>query len=133
MIRSSSTRDTAARGIISGEISNGATWVEDLEITLDGTAIAGTPASWTWTLTLRDSCGATVLTLSTSASTLSISQGTESTVLQIRCPQSSLANLADNYDINIRSQDPSDTTVESGGKIVHWGHGSVVMLNEPPV
>lgn len=126
--------NTAARGIISGEISNGATWIEDIEITEDGTAIAGTPASWTWTLTLREDSETTaILTLTTTDSTLSISQGTDATTLQIRCPQSSLTNLRDDYIIDIRSQDTSDVTVESGGKIIHWAHGSVTMLNEPPV
>jgi len=53
--RTPRSSDTGARAILSGTISNGATWYEDIAMTEDGTAISGSPASWTWTLTFRES------------------------------------------------------------------------------
>lgn len=124
--------NTAAKGIISGEISNGTTWVEDIEITEDGTAIAGTPASWTWTLTLRCPTSQTAdLTLTTTEGTLTVTQGTESTTLSIGCPQASLDALCGDYLIDIKSVDTSDITVDTAGLSKHWGHGSVTVLDEP--
>src|SRR5262245_5142305 len=125
--------DTAAKGIISGEISNGITWQEDIEITEDGTAISGSPASWTWTLTLREDFETpAVLSLATGGSGLTVTQGTDSTLLSIGVAQSSLTNLVGEYIIDIRSLDTSSTTVDSAGLSKHWGHGTVLVRNEPP-
>src|SRR5437879_5460291 len=76
---------TGARGIISGSVSNGATWEQDVQITEDGTALTGTPTGWEWRLTVRQSYDQSpVLTLSTATGELTIVQGADYTTLQIR-------------------------------------------------
>ena len=126
-----SAGDTAARCIIDGEISNGVTWVEDVEITEDGTAIAGTPTSWTWTLTLREDYNTSAIFTATTSNYLTITQGTDSTTLAIRVPKASIADLKGEYIIDLKSLDGSDLTADSAGLSKHWGHGIVTVRNEP--
>lgn len=132
----SSTRrgagETGARGIISGSISNGVTWSEDIEITEDGTAISGTPASWGWYLMVREDYEtAPILSLTTTAGTLVVTQGTDSTTLSIRVARASLTQIIGNYIVDIASVDTSDTSPDSAGESVHWAHGLVEFRNEP--
>lgn len=122
---------TGARGIISGSISNGVTWYEDIEITEDGTVIASAN-TWVWYLTLREEYDtAPILTLSTTAGTLIISQGSSSTTLQIRVPRASLSDLEGDYICDIASVDSSSTTYDSAGRSQHWAHGIINVRNEP--
>ncbi len=125
--------ETGARAIISGTVSNGATWYEDVAMTEDGTAIAGSPASWTWTMTFRESLedDSARLTLTTATSGgLTISQGSTETTLQIRVPKASLEGLAGDYFVDLKSLD-TDTTYDSAGRTIHWAHGLVTVRNEP--
>ena len=124
--------ETGARALLSGSISNGATWYEDIAMTEDGTAIAGSPASWTWTMTFRESTDDTSARLTlTTADYLDISQGASSTTLQIRVPKASLTALAGDYIVDLKSLDTSDTTADSAGRSIHWAHGVVTVRNEP--
>lgn len=132
----SSTRrgagETGARGIIRGSVSNGVTWNEDIAITQDGTAIPGSPASWKWYLMVREDYEtAPILTLTTTAGTLSVTQGADSTTLSIRVPRASLTNIIGNYVVDIASVDTSDTSPDSAGESIHWAHGDVEFRNEP--
>lgn len=123
---------TGARALLSGYISNGVTWYEDVAMTEDGTAISGSPASWTWTMTFRESTedDSAVLTLTT-ADDLTISQGATETTLQIRVAAATLTDLEGDYIVDLKSLNTSDTTADSAGRSVHWAHGTVTVRNEP--
>ena len=126
--------ETGARALLSGSISNGVTWYEDVAMTEDGTAISGTPASWTWTMTFRESLedDSAVLTLTTAASGgLTISQGADATTLQIRVAKATIAPLEGDYIVDLKSLDTTDTTYDSAGRSIHWAHGVVTVRNEP--
>lgn len=125
------TGPTGARNLISGTISNGATWVEDVQITEDGTVVTDAN-TFDWTLTLRESeeDSSAVLTLTTD-DYLSITQSADYTLLSIRLPKASLTALDGNYIIDIKSVDTTDTADDSEGLSIHWGHGLVTVLNEP--
>ncbi len=125
--------ETGARAILSGTISNGATWYEDVAMTEDGTAIAGTPTSWTWTMTFRESLedDSAVLTLTTATGGgLTIVQGSTETTLQIRVPKATISALEGDYIVDLKSLD-SVTTYDSAGRSIHWAHGIVTVRNEP--
>lgn len=126
---------TAARGIVTGTIAGNASWYEDVEITEDGTAVAGSPTTWEWRLTLRKDATDTsspILTLTTvdaagpsGIDTLTIVQGTSSTILQIRVPFTSPQGIdAGDYFIDIASQDTS-------ARVIAWAHGLVTVTDEP--
>lgn len=123
-----SRQGTGARGLLSGTISNGATWWEDLEITENGTVITDAD-TWTWKMTFRESAedDATVLVLSTTDGTLTISQGTDATTVQIRVAYTALSALEGDYICDLASLDTSTTP----DKLVHWAHGVVSFRNEP--
>lgn len=119
---------TGARGLISGVISNGATWWEDVSITEDGTVIADAD-TWTWRMTFREANDedSVVLTLSTTDGTLTISQGADATTLQIRVAYTALSDLEGDYVCDLASLDTSTNP----DKLVHWAHGIVTFRNEP--
>ena len=123
--------NTGARGILSGTISNGASWYEDIEITENGTVIASAD-TWDWTLTFRDPeiDDSAVLTLTTDDD-LIISQGSDSTTVQIRVAKADISALEGEYVVDLKSLDTSDTTYDSAGKSIHWAHGRVTVLAEP--
>jgi len=116
---------TNARSVLSGIVSNGATWAEDVEITEDGIAVSGSPGSWTWRFIFRQSYdNVAFLTLSTADGTLAIIEGATSTILQIRVPYSSLSGMDGAYFADLASLDGSNT-------LTHWAHGIVTFTNEP--
>jgi hypothetical protein len=119
---------TGARGIISGVISSGATWWEDLELTEDGTVITSAD-TWTWRMTFRESGNedSIALTLSTTDGTLTISQGADATTIQIRVVYTALSAMEGDYICDLASLDTSTTP----DKLVHWAHGVVTFRNEP--
>ena len=119
---------TGARGMISGVISNGATWWEDVELTEDGTVITSAD-TWVWRMTFRESGNedSTVLTLTTADSTLTISQGADATTLQIRVAYTALSAMEGDYICDLASLDTSTTP----DKVVHWASGVVTFRNEP--
>lgn len=126
--------ETGAHAILSGTISNGASWYEDVAMTEDGAAISGSPASWTWTMTFRESTedDSAVLTLTTAASGgLTVTQGATETTLAIRVSKASISALEGDYIVDLKSLDTSDTTYDSAGRSRHWAHGLVTVRNEP--
>ena len=120
---------TGAHGIIRGSISNGATWYKDLLITENGTAIAGTPASWVWQLNLRSFPDNTVvLGLTTADGTLTVSQGATATTIQIRVVYTTMNGIdPGNYLIDLASLDDTATPA----RLIHWAHGVVTVRHEP--
>lgn len=125
MTRTSRTVNTA-RNVISGAISGGATWYEDVTMTDNGTVITNAD-TWDWRMTFRDSIDddSSVLTLSTDDGTLTITQNADSTTLGIRVAASSLSSIDGDKVADIESRD-------SDGRIIHWGHGIVTFPNAPP-
>lgn len=130
-VRSNSI-NTGARALLSGTISNNVTWYEDVAMTSDGAAIDNAE-DWSWTMTFRcyEEDDSAELTLSTSAGTLAISQGAESTTLQIRVPAASLSSMEGDRICDLKSIDTSDTSDDSAGLSIHWAHGVVTFLNGP--
>jgi hypothetical protein len=127
-ITSRGAGETGARGKISGTISNGATWWEDVELTEDGTVITNAD-TWTWRMTFRSDPNndSADLTLSTTDGTLTISQGADATTLQIRVVYTALSAMDGDYICDIASLDTSTTP----DKLVHWASGVVTFRNEP--
>ena len=94
-------------------------------MTEDGTAIANTPTGWEWRMTFRLSYDdAPDLTLTTTDSTLTISQGADATTLQIRVDPDRLSDLEGDYICDLASKDTDD-------RIIHWAHGVVTFRHEP--
>jgi hypothetical protein len=127
-ITSRQITQTGARGLISGVVSNGATWWEDVSLTEDGTVITSAD-TWTWQMAFRSDpdSDATDLVLSTTDGTLAIAQAADETTLQIRVAYTALSALEGDYICDLASLDTSTTPY----KLVHWGHGIVTFRNEP--
>ncbi len=117
---------TGARNIVSGFVSNGATWYEDVAMSEDGSQIASAD-TFDWRMTFRDceELDSLDLTLSTDDSTLAIVQAGSSTTLQIRVPYTSLSAMEGDFVCDLASKDPAT------GRVVHWAHGVVTFVNEP--
>ena len=126
------TAQTGARSIISGSVSNGATWYEDVSMTEDGSVIADAD-TWDWTMTFRtDRTSDTAdLTLTTGAGTLNVTQGADASTLEIRVPKASLTSMDGDYICDLVSLDTTDVADDSAGRSIHWGHGTVTFLNQP--
>ena len=113
---------TGAKGIVSGFLSNGATWVETFELSENEAEISGADTS-TWKLVFKNcDSGSPVLTL-TSGSEITVTQNTTSTLFAISCPQSSLDALEGDYSVDFASQ-------AAGGTITHWLSGIVTIIDE---
>jgi hypothetical protein len=119
---------TGARGLISGVVSNGATWWEDVSITEAGSVVTDAD-TWVWRMTFRETEGDdnAVLTLTTADGTLTITQGADATTLEIRVAYTALSALEGDYICDIASLDTSTTP----DKVVHWAHGIVTFRDEP--
>lgn len=117
---SRSITTTGAKGLVSGTVSNGATWVESFQIDQNGVQISGADTS-TWKFTFKKD-GATELTL-TSGTEITVTQNTTSTLFAIDCPQSSLNSLEGDYDADFAQQ-------TAGGDIVHWLNGTITFIEE---
>ncbi len=115
-----------AQNTVSGEISNGATWYEDITITDDsGNQVTGI-SSDDFQFQFRKERDAGIdLTLSTTDSTLTIVEGVSSTVLQIRVPQPTIAGMEGDYFADLVSKAASDD------RLIHRAHGTVTFRNDP--
>ncbi len=126
-ITSRQVAQTGARGLISGAISNGATWWEDVAITEDGTFITDAD-DWVWRMTFRESDDAApALTLSTADGTLTILQTVTHTTLQIRVAYTSVSAPEGDYITDLASLDTSTTP----DRVIQWAHGNVTFRDEP--
>lgn len=111
---------TGAKGLVSGAVSNGATWIESFEIDQNGAEITGADTS-TFKFTFKK-CGSIALTL-TSGEEITVTQNTTSTIFAIDCPQGSLDSLCCDYDADFAQQ-------TAGGDIIHWLNGTVTFIEE---
>lgn len=118
---------TGAQNTVSGAISNGVTWYEDVLLTDEtGAQLTGVDSD-TWQFQFRkDRCNASAdLTLSTADGTLTINEGDSATILEIRVPQPSLSGLCGDYFADLVSK------AESDGRLIHRAHGIITFVYEP--
>ncbi len=110
---------TGAKGIVSGFVTSGATWIESFEIDQNGTQISGADTS-TWKFVFKD-CdnGNPVLTL-TSGSEITVTQNTTSTIFAISVD---VVGMCGDYRADFAQQ-------TNDGKIIHWLSGIVTFVNE---
>jgi hypothetical protein len=113
--------DTYALDLITGFVSTGSDWSEDIIIPGDLIASADT---FDWQLNFRR-CrkGSNDLSLSTDAGSLVISQGTSTTV-QIRASRDDLSGLCGDYLTDLVYEDGS-------GNRIHQAHGVYTFVYEP--
>ena len=120
MMRQSSTQ-TGAKGIVSGQVSNGATWIESFELSQNDLEIDGADTS-TWKFVFKNCDGGNPVLTLTSGEEITVTQNTTSTIFAILCPQSSISSLCGDYQADFAQQD-------ADGNIIHWLNG-VVTFNE---
>lgn len=118
----SSALSTGAKGILSGTISNGATWVESFQLDQNDLEITGADTS-TWKFVFKEcNGGPPVLTL-TSGTEITVTQATTHTLFAIVCPQGSLDSLAGDYQADFAQQ-------AADGTITHWLSGVITIVEE---
>jgi hypothetical protein len=123
---------TGAANTVSGVVSTGSTWYEDIELVQDDAPMTGVDG-YVWVMTFRaDRDDAAFLTLSTTAGTLTILEDTSVTLLKIRCASTRLTDMVGDYFCDIRATD-ADTTIDGESRIIHYAHGVVSFISEPPV
>jgi hypothetical protein len=126
MVELTARHGTGAKGIISGTISNGATFRQDLEIKENGTFITDAP-TFEWRMTFRKDGDSPDLTLSTTDGTLTVTNGADATNVAIVVAYTALSALEGDYICDLASLDTSTTPDD----LVHWAHGVVTFRYEP--
>jgi len=118
MNRSSQSR-TGAKGIVSGFVTSGATWIEQFEISQNNLQITDADTS-TWKFVFKN-CdnGTPVLTL-TSGVEITVTQNTISTIFAINVD---VSNMCGDYQADLAQRTP-------GGDIIHWASGVVTFIQE---
>lgn len=116
-----------ADNTVIGTIDIGETWKDDVALTVDGEPLTDVD-DHVWTLRLyREPGAAADLELSTTAGTLTITEGGSSTLLGIRCASSRLSSLCGTYKVDVWSQDPGETIDGETRKILRArGEATVV-------
>lgn len=108
-------------------VSNGATWYESLRIKdQNGEDVTGLTSD---TFQLQFRCNeeddSSVLTLSTTAGTLSVAEADGVTTLTVNVPQATISSMDGDYIADLVSKAASD------GKLTHRCHGVVTFTNSP--
>ena len=123
--RAASSVTSGARGTVAGIVSNGATWVEDIQIAENGAPITSADTmTWQFNFRQNDQTLSAALSLSTATGTLTIVQGTTETTVQIRVASSLLTNIEGDYIADLASR-------AVDGTVTHWLHGIVTFIKEP--
>lgn len=120
-------RDTQSGALfeISGQVSNGSTWAEDIWFTEDGAAMDLTGLEFR--LQLRCCRTDQIEQTLTTADRLSIVTDSISgidRILRITVPPSAMTQLSGDYFADLASKDASN-------EIKHWGHGVISFINDP--
>jgi len=118
MNRSTPSR-TGAKGLVSGFVTSGATWIEQFELSQNDLEITDADTS-TWKFVFKN-CdnGTPVLTL-TSGAEITVTQSTTSTIFAINV---AVSNMCGDYQADLAQQTPS-------GDIIHWASGVVTFTQE---
>ncbi|WLB49237.1 hypothetical protein QIH93_15085 [Bradyrhizobium ottawaense] len=110
---------SGAKGLVSGTVTSGATWIESFEIDENGAEITDADTS-TWKFVFKHcDSGNPVLTL-TSGSEITVTQNTTSTIFAIHVD---VSNMCGDYRADLAQQTP-------GGDVVHWASGTVTFIQE---
>jgi len=115
--------DTGARGIIAGFVSNGETLHEDIEVTENGTVIAGAD-DWEWQFNLYEfDSDVLVLSLSTTGDS-TVTNTVDATVIGLRASFSVMAAIpAGDYEAFLGSVDDVD-------RRILWARGTITIREE---
>lgn len=121
------TAPNPADNTVIGTIDIGETWKDDVALTADGAPLTDVD-DHVWTLKLyREPGNAADLELSTTAGTLTITEGASSTLLSIRCASSRLSGLCGTYKVDVWSEDSGETIDGESRKILRArGEATVV-------
>jgi hypothetical protein len=124
-ITSSGAGETGARFKITGVISTGASWVETYSFQIDGSVIDADADIWTWQFNFRKTYDdAADLSLTTTDSEITVTNGADSTSIAINAAYSALEAMEGDYIADLVYQ-------TAAGVRVHWAHGTVTFRNEP--
>lgn len=110
---------TAAKAIVSGYVTSGATWIEQFEIDQSGAQIAGADTSvWKFVFKRCDN-GNADLTL-TSGVEITVTQNTVNTLFAIHV---NVSGMCGDYQADFAQQ-------TAGGDVIHWASGIVTFTQE---
>lgn len=117
-----SSSQTGAKGIVSGSVSNGATWIESFELSQNDLEISGADTS-TWKFVFKRCDGGPVDLTLTSGAEITVTQNTTSTLFAINCPQGTIDSMVGDYEADFAQRDAS-------GNITHWLNGVITFIDE---
>lgn len=110
---------SGAKGIVSGVVTSGATWVEQFELDQNGAQITGADTS-TWKFVFKDCANGTPILTLTSGSEITVTQNLTSTIFAINV---AVSNMSGDYQADL-AQKAAD------GSITHWASGIVTFVQE---
>lgn len=111
---------TAAKGIVSGTVSNGATWIESFQISQNNLQITGADTS-TWLFVFKHHDGGNTCLTLTSGTEITVTQNGTNTLFSISCTIP--CNIIGDYRADFAQKDVS-------GNITHWLSGTVTFISE---
>lgn len=114
--------NTGAKGIVSGTVSNGATWIESFELSLNDLQISGADTS-TWKFVFKQCDGGSIFLTLTSGVEITVTQNVTSTIFAINCSAGSLTSMIGDFQADFAQRDVS-------GVVTHWLNGVVTFINE---
>lgn len=114
--------NTGAKGIVSGTVSNGATWIESFELSQNDLQISGADTS-TWKFVFKRCDGGNICLTLTSGVEITVTQNTTSTLFAISCAASSLSSMVGDYTADFAQRDVS-------GNVTHWLSGTITFIDE---
>lgn len=110
---------TGAKGIVSGTVTSGATWIEQFEIDQDGAQITGADTS-TWKFVFKDCANGTPILTLTSGAQITVTQNITSTIFSINV---AVSNMSGDYQADLAQKN-------AAGQIIHWASGIVTFIQE---
>ena len=115
----STSFQSAAKAIVSGRVTSGATWIEQFEISENNGEVPDADTS-TWKFVFKEcDSGSPVLTL-TSGSEITVTQNTTSTIFAIN---TDVTGMCGDYRADLAQRTAT-------GDVVHWASGVVTFINE---
>lgn len=110
---------SGAKGIVSGTVTSGATWIEQFELDQNGAQITGADTS-TWKFVFKDCNNGTPCLTLTSGSEIMVTQNVTSTIFSINV---AVSNMCGDYQADFAQKNAS-------GQIIHWASGVVTFVQE---
>lgn len=113
---------TGAKGIVSGAVSNGATWLDTISLSENETEVADADVS-TWKMVFKQCDGGSVCLTLTSGAELTITQNAIETLITIEVAPGAMTNLCGDYYCDLAQLNPA-------GQVIHWLNGIVTFIDE---